>query len=110
MRLRPDLVLVKLPPSKPRQRVKLIKGDLSSFLAQKGIDEFQRLVQPPTYDQPIGRVVQVGACTHDVWPGDCVLIDPEAGQPIEMPDDSGRPWPHVLIAEQDIAAILGEPV
>jgi hypothetical protein len=106
VRLRPDLVLVRLPPSKPRQRVKLIKGDLHTFLAQKGIEEFNRLLQPPTYDQPIGRVVQVGTRTHDVWPGDCVLIDPEAGQPIEMRDEGGRPWPHLLIAERDIAAIL----
>lgn len=106
MTLRSDLVLVKLPPSKQAARVKLIGADLDTWMSQKGIDEFQRLLKHQPTEQPIGLVVQVGAATRDVWAGDVVLLEPEAGQDLDLPDDRGLPWPHLLVRERDISAIL----
>lgn len=107
LKLRPDLVLVKLPPPKSANKVELIGTDLDTFLAQKGIEEFQRLVKAQHVSQPGGIVVQVGTGTQDVWPGDRVLLEPEAGQELAIPDPStGLPWPHLLVSERDITAVI----
>jgi len=106
VRLRPDLVLVKLPPAKVKPRVEII-ANLDTFLSQKGIEEFQRLVKVPTVEQPVGTVVQVGRQTHDVWPGDVVLLEPEAGQPVDIIEErTGLPWPHLIVRERDISAVI----
>lgn len=107
MRLRPDLVLVKLPPARNETRVELISTDLDTFLASKGLAEFQRVVPVPKVDSPGGLVVQVGSDTADVWPGDFVLLEPNAGQLLEIPDPTtGIPHPHVLVSESDITCVL----
>lgn len=107
LRLRPDMVLVKLPPAKNAQKVELITTDLYTFLAHRGIDEFQRLLPLPKPEKPWGIVQQVGRATHDVWPGDVVVLEPEAGQELDIPDDlTGWPWPHVLVRELDIQAVI----
>lgn len=106
MKLRPDLVLVKLPPPRDERKVQLIGTDLDTFLVTKGIEEFNRLTKAQYVENPVGTVVQVGANTHDVWPGDCVLLEPTAGQDVDIPDDRGLPWPHLLVREADIAAVL----
>lgn len=106
MKLRPDLVLVELPPVKPERKVDLITTDLDTFLVTKGIEEFQRLVKHGPVERPIGRVVQVGTQTQDVWPGDVVLLEPEAGQDVDIRDEAGRPHPHVIVRERDIQAVI----
>jgi len=106
LRLRPDLVLVKLPPNKSARRVSLIRTSLDTFLSQKGIEEFQRLLKPQPTDQPVGVVVQVGRETADVWPGDFVLLEPDAGQALDLPDKRGLPWPHLILRERDIQAVI----
>lgn len=106
MTLRPDLVLVKLAPPKDERLVTLIGTDLDTFLATKGIEEFQRLTRVQRVEQPVATVVQVGAKTHDVWPGDLVLLEPNAGQDVDIPDERGLPWPHLLVCETDISAVI----
>lgn len=79
MRLRPDLVLVKLAPQ-PEQNA-------------SGLIEAHSLTPPVCY----GKAVQVGARCHDVSEGDIVFFPPSAGDPID-----GYPTPHLLIPEVDI--------
>lgn len=104
--LRPDLVLVKLAPKTSARRVSLITTSLDTFLSQKGIEEFQRLTRRQPTDKPIGVVVDIGTATQDVWPGDLVLLEPEAGQDVDLPDERGLPWPHLIVSELDIQAVI----
>lgn len=111
MRLRRDLVLVKLAPARQAKRVSLITSDLDTFLSREGIEEFQRLLKRPDATSPMGRVVQVGDKTLDVWPGDIVILDADAEvQDCEFPDARGLPWPHVIVPEDKIAAVLERTV
>jgi hypothetical protein len=100
MRLRPDLVLVRLPPAKTATRIKVI-ADLDRFLGETGIEEFQRLVTPSNVESPIGLVVGVGKDTADVWPGDLVLMEPDAGEFFLIEHAV-----HVILPEESISAIL----
>lgn len=107
LKLRPDLVLVKLPPARTTRKVDLITTDLDTFLAQTGIVEFQRLLPMPKVDDPGGIVVGIGKSTTEVWPGDRVLLEPEAGQPVDLPDPvTGLPHPHLIVREADITCVL----
>lgn len=110
MTLRPDLVLVKLPPPRDERKVELIGTDLDTFLATKGIEEFQRLTKVQHASNPVGCVVQVGRKTMDVWPGDVVLLEPNAGQEFDIPNERGVPWPHLIVTEGDIAAVIERTV
>lgn len=101
LRLRPDCVLVALPPTPNDRKVELIHTDLDTFLASKGIEEFQRVLPVPKVEQPGGIVVAVGKGTEEVFPGDRVLLEPEAGQVVEIDG-----WPHLIVREADITAVL----
>lgn len=84
MKLRPDLVLVKLAPI-PR--------------APNGIILAPSLTPVPC----LGKAVQVGTAVSDVQVGDVVIVPPSAGDPI---DEGYFTTPHLLVRESDIAAVL----
>ena len=84
MRLRPDLVLVKLAP--PPQR-----NPKGLFLAH-GLDPVVCF----------GKAVQIGAKVSDVVVGDVVIFPHTVGDPL----DGMFPTPHLLIPESDISAVI----
>jgi hypothetical protein len=83
MRLRRDLVLVKLAPVAER-----VNG----------------LILEPALPAPIcyGKVVDRGSTVRDVKIGDIVTFGPSVGDPL----DGMYPTPHLLVSEQDIDAVL----
>lgn len=82
MTLRPDLVLVALPP----------KAEREGLIA---------LVEDYTPPATTGIVRQVGAAVEDVTPGDVVVFGSNVGQEVEVAD-----WPHLLIRAQDLDAVV----
>lgn len=83
MTIRPDLVLVALPPREERR-------------TDAGV-----IVQPDDRPAQAGIVRQVGAAVGDVAAGDRVLFSTLAGQELEVDG-----WPHLLLREQDIDAVI----
>lgn len=84
LRLRPDLVLVKLAPAPTLSAAGLVLSAVRPG--------------PVCY----GRAVQVGERVRDVRIGDVVTFESTAGDPL----DGWFLTPHLLIAEQHITAIL----
>jgi co-chaperonin GroES (HSP10) len=82
--LRPDLVLVALPPVADKQ---LASG----------------LILPANSDQvpQAGLVRQVGEKVTDVTPGDRVVFARTVGQEVDIDG-----WPHLLLRETDIDGVL----
>lgn len=83
MRIRPDLVLVALPPREERR-------------TDAGV-----IVQPDDRPAQAGIVRQVGAAVRDVAVGDRVIFSTLVGLEMEI-----ARWPHLLLREQDIDAVL----
>jgi len=82
--LRPDLVLIAVPPKVER--------------VQRGV---LRLAPARELFQRVGVVVQVGARVTEVQPKDRVVFDAEAAEEID-----GMRWPCVLVPETAIAAVV----
>lgn len=106
--MRAGYVLIAFPPARPKGLVHLISSDLDTWLGKEGIEESQRILKLPSSQWPAGKVVQIGPDTDDVWPGDLVLLEPEASaELIEWPDtETGLPIPHLVVREEDISAIV----
>ena len=83
LRLRPDLVLVKLAPPAEQTR--------DGILTPHSL--------PPT--TAYGKAVQVGSKVRDVEVGDLVCFSPRDGDPID-----GFPTPHLLVSERQIAGVI----
>ena len=84
LRLRPDLVLVALPPITTERQV----GSL--FIVD--------VVPGPAI---AGIVRQVGDRVTDLAVGDRVLFGPDVGEFLDV-----NAWPHLLIREGDIDAVI----
>lgn len=82
--LRPDLVLIALPPRDRVTRDALI-------VLPKDEDHVDR----------VGLVAQVGARVQDVQPGDRVVFDTLAAEELRVND-----WPCVLVTETAIEAVV----
>lgn len=83
--LRPDLVLVALPP---RERVEQSSGLITLPAESIMVDR-------------LGVVLQVGAAVREVAPGARVLFNSEAGEELLVNE-----WPCLLLREQDLDAVL----
>jgi co-chaperonin GroES (HSP10) len=86
--LRPDLVLVALPP---RDRETTPQGVIV-------------LPAPSIIVDRIGLVLQVGDRVRDLTPGVRVVFGSEVGEEVRVDD-----WPCLLLRAQDVDAVIEEP-
>jgi co-chaperonin GroES (HSP10) len=88
MTIRPDLVLVALPPRE-------------ETITPAGV---VLLAPPMDYAPTIGLVRQVGAHVRDVTVGAKVVFSALVGLELELGG-----WPHLLVRHDDLDAVIGDP-